>query len=47
MYECMIINDDRIDLTVSKKITLDEFEWMAKSFYESMLKFINKKNNNS
>lgn len=36
-FECMIINiESRIDLTVSKDISLSEFESMAKSFYEAM-----------
>lgn len=36
-FECMLINiESRIDLTVSKDISLSEFESMAKSFYEAM-----------
>ena len=39
-YECMLIDiEDRIDLTVSKNITLDEFEEMAKIFYNAMGKY--------
>lgn len=33
-YECMLIGDDRIDLIVSKKMPIEDFEVMAKSFYE-------------
>jgi len=38
-YECMLINDDRIDLSVSKNITLAEFEKMANVFYNTMSLF--------
>ena len=39
-FECMFINvDGRIDLSVSKKITLFEFETMAKAFYNSMMPY--------
>ena len=39
MFQCLLICDDRIDLTVSKNITLSEFENMAKTFYETMVKY--------
>jgi len=42
MYQCMLLCDDRIDMDVSKDIDLPEFELMAKQFYDSMSKFINK-----
>lgn len=36
-YECMLIDiEDRIDLSVSKNIPLEEFTLMAKSFYDAM-----------
>jgi hypothetical protein len=36
-FDCMILgNDDRIDMTVSKDITIAEFEKMSKAFYNSM-----------
>lgn len=39
-FECMLIDiDSRIDLTVSKDISLSEFESMAKSFYEAMSQY--------
>jgi hypothetical protein len=39
-FECMLIDiDSRIDLTVSKDISLAEFESMAKSFYEAMSQY--------
>jgi len=39
-FECMFVNiDSRIDLTVSKEIELEEFEKMAKDFYEAMSKY--------
>jgi len=37
----MCLGDDRIDMSVSKNITLVEFENMAQTFYEKMVKFIN------
>jgi hypothetical protein len=40
-YECMLLGDDRIDMSVSKNIDLTEFENIAQSFYEVMAKFIN------
>jgi hypothetical protein len=42
MYECMCLGDDRIDMSVSKNITLVEFENMAQTFYEKMVKFLKK-----
>jgi len=42
MYECMLMYDDRIDMTVSKDIDLPEFESMTKTFYEAMLHYLNK-----
>ena len=40
MYQCMILCDARIDMDVSAEIDLAEFERMAKTFYESMSKYI-------
>lgn len=39
-FECLLIGDNRIDLSVSKDITISEFETMCYSFYESMKKYI-------
>lgn len=39
MLECMILGEDRIDMCVSKKIDLVEFEKMAKTFYEAMSQY--------
>jgi len=39
MYECMISNSDRIDMTVFKNIYLTEFEGMSETFYKSMLQY--------
>lgn len=39
MYECMLLCNDRIDMTVSKNIDLPLFELMAESFYKSMKKY--------
>ncbi len=36
MFICSPICDSRIDLEVSKKITVDEFEQMAEHFYNAM-----------
>jgi hypothetical protein len=42
-FECMILNmDARIDLEVSKDISLEEFEKMSKTFYESMSQYCQK-----
>ncbi len=39
-FECMFINiDSRIDLSVSKEITIEEFEEMSRTFYDAMVKF--------
>lgn len=39
-FECIPINIDcRVDLSVSKDISLSEFEEMAKTFYTSMNKY--------
>ncbi len=36
-YECLLgDNDGRIDLSVSKDITLEQFEAMADTFYQAM-----------
>lgn len=40
MYECMLLGDNRVDLTVSKEMELEEFEDMSKVFYESMRRFL-------
>lgn len=37
MFVCMILDDDRIDLVVSKDISVNEFEIMSKKFYEYYL----------
>lgn len=40
-FECMFIDiDERIDLSVSKDITLEQFEIMAKTFIDSMRKYV-------
>lgn len=39
-FECLLANiDARIDLSVSKDITLQEFETMAEEFYYTMAKY--------
>jgi hypothetical protein len=39
-FECMFIDiDGRIDLTVSKNITLEQFEIMAQTFYSAMFQY--------
>jgi hypothetical protein len=39
-YKCHLLSENsRIDLTVCKDITLDEFEVMAKTFYLNMNQF--------
>lgn len=39
-FECLFCEiDSRIDLSVSKEISLTDFEEMAKTFYDSMLKY--------
>ena len=39
-FECMLVDINcRCDLSVSKNTEIDEFEQMAKSFYESMIKY--------
>jgi hypothetical protein len=45
-YECMLICDDRIDLSTSKRIEVFEFEKMAKTFYEAMSKYTTINNQN-
>lgn len=35
-YTCMLLCDDRIDLDVSKGISITEFEAMVNTFYQSM-----------
>jgi len=39
-FECMLMNNDRIDLSVSKDITVVDFEIMCHDFYQSMKKYI-------
>ena len=39
-YECMTIGEDRIDMSVSKDITIEQFELMCNDFYESIKKHI-------
>ena len=41
-YECMLQCEYRIDLSVSKDISLEEFEKMSEAFYLSMGEFIKK-----
>lgn len=42
LFECMFTDiDARIDLSVSKDITLEQFEIMAKTFIDSMHKYSN------
>jgi hypothetical protein len=38
-FECMLLGESRIDLSVSKDINLSEFESMAKTFYASMKEY--------
>jgi hypothetical protein len=41
LFQCMIAgNESRIDMTVSKEITLKEVEEMAEKFYDSMCQFM-------
>ena len=40
MYECMLLGEYRIDMTVSKDIDLPELEEMAIEFYNSMKKYL-------
>jgi len=39
-YECMLIGDNRIDMSVSKAISLATFEEMALAFYERLNKYL-------
>lgn len=39
MYQCMVLNEDRIDMCVSKNIDLGEFENMAQTFYGAMSQY--------
>lgn len=39
-YECLLIGDDRLDLSVSKNIDINKFEEIAFDFYESMKKYL-------
>lgn len=38
-YECLLSQSDRIDLSVSKNIVLQEFESMSEEFYKVMRNF--------
>jgi len=38
MYECMLLCDNRIDMSVSENIELKEFELMSATFHEAMSK---------
>lgn len=40
MFECMLLHGDRIDLTVSKDMTTEEFEEMAEEFYLNFKKYL-------
>lgn len=42
-YECMILCDERIDMSVSKDFNLEEFERMATSFYLAMKEYSTEK----
>ena len=46
LFECMLIGGDRIDLSVSKDISIDTFENMCKKFYSYMKSFNKKKKDN-
>lgn len=39
-YECLLIGDERIDLSVSKNIDINKFEEIAFDFYEAMKKYL-------
>jgi len=39
MYECMLLSDNRIDMSVSKNIELKEFELMSVTFHEAMSQY--------
>ena len=39
-YESLLIGDSRIDLSVSKDITISQFEEMANSFYQTFKSYI-------
>lgn len=41
-FECMILGDDRIDMSVSKDVALKEFEGMAMKFYGAMKEYVKK-----
>jgi hypothetical protein len=43
-YECMILGDERIDMSVSMNIKYWHFEEMAAKFYEAMKTFQTNKN---
>ena len=46
-YECILnIDDGRIDLSVSRDISIEEFESMCKHFYESMKYYKKEKGGN-
>lgn len=38
-YECLLIGDERVDMSVCLDIDVPVFELMAKSFHEAMCKF--------
>lgn len=40
MYECMLLGENRIDMTVSDDIMLKDFEQMCEDFYNSMKKYV-------
>ena len=41
-YECMILGEDRIDMSVSSGVSLKEFEGMAQKFYHAMRGYVKK-----
>jgi hypothetical protein len=39
-YECMTIGSDRVDMSVSKDIPIEEFESMCEHFYKSIKEYL-------
>ena len=39
-FDCLLIGDERLDLTYSKNVSIDEFEEMSSHFYNSMKKYL-------
>ena len=40
MYQCILLGENRIDLTISKDITIDKFEEISLVFYNTMKKYM-------